>query len=1164
MKLLSKFLRVVMVFTLLQTSLFAVPADKTQIYTKIQSNGKLITYTINGDEFISWLSSVDGYTLLENSNSDIVYAAKDREGRLIKSDIIASNAKLRSSEEVLFLSSIERGLFYNSQQLEVFSTNRMSRYDSKGVGMPKTSSNPNFLVIMVNFSDLSMNSANAVEMRNQIADSNYTTNGATGSVRDYYYDNSMRGLDINFHVVGPYTLSGTQAYYGAEDNGSHDIRPREMVTEACLLASQDINFSDFDNDGDGYVDMVHVIFAGRGQHNGGGANAIWPHSWTIPSAPTYDGVSVYRYSCSNELRTVSQIDGIGTICHEMGHVLGLPDFYDTDYAGTGGQAITLDAWDLMSSGNYNNQSKTPPYLSSLEREMLGWLDPIVLDSNNIPCTLPPLADSNKAYKINLSANEFFLLENRNKSKWDAYTPAKGMLVFHGDDILIDQWRDNRINKINIDPSNRGFFIVPAYGDSTNNATSSTTFPGSQNVGSFIGSTLKNGSLTKKAIIGIAYNNDSILNFSYFNNTPTLTVYPITNCNASSVTLNGMVEGNDITSMGFEYRVEGTNSFTERTTQNNPLSVTISNLSPNTVYEYRLFVVSLLGRTESDIYSFISDTDVVLTPPISYGFETDDNAWSYISSNDTYFERVSTGSLPACLPSEGNSMLRYNSYYENSNNWTGIISPKILFDNYFYDVKFSIYRNSGNYSKYNEGVEVYTNSSKSLFGATKIGFISNNRSQNPQVSTDGWYEYSCNIRPSAVGETYIILKAVSKRGYNIYIDDFSVEVAQHVEPIITTDSLTNLTHNSVTLHNSFYRGTLPIIGQGVEYCMAGSTTWQDIHSNDTLSPFITIVSPLAQNAIYFLRSYIETGSGRTYVQLFDSVLTEALTPTTVYTDTAIFNSPSSITVYGSCIQGSYPILTSGFQYKPNSVSSWTIINQTENNFNMYDTIENLVGNTTYKYRVFITDYMGIVYGETKEFTTQIQDIVLGEVITHSGNFQSDTIIMRGELVHTGNTTDNIEIGFIYGDTPNLELCKSNVSKKTIRYKPDMEEFSHSMLIPFETSIIYYKTYIKNSRGIYYGDTTSINCLGINSIDLGEINIQIYPNPTNSISKLRIDNMVGDIRIVIRDIMGRDIRTINLKSGNGIETILDLSNSPRGIYFIDIITDKIRRTEKLILK
>ena len=189
MKLLSKFLRVVIVFTLIQTSLFAVPADKTQTFSKLQINGKTISYTLNGDEFISWLSSVDGYTMLENKKGDIVYAQKDESGRLIKSNILASDSQYRSAEEILFLSSIEKGLFYNSSQLDVFRKSREERYSDNIANFTQTSSTPNFLVILVNFSNISFDSTNAVSMANQISQTNYTTDGATGSVKDYYYDN---------------------------------------------------------------------------------------------------------------------------------------------------------------------------------------------------------------------------------------------------------------------------------------------------------------------------------------------------------------------------------------------------------------------------------------------------------------------------------------------------------------------------------------------------------------------------------------------------------------------------------------------------------------------------------------------------------------------------------------------------------------------------------------------------------------------------------------------------------------------------------------------------------------------------------------------------------------------------------------------------------------
>ena len=1165
MKLLSTFLRVILLLTLFNFGLFAAPADKTQTFTKTQKNGKVINYTLNGDEFISWLSSSDGYTLFENKSGEIVYAMIDESGKLKKSNIIAADPQYRSADDILFLSSIKKGLFYNSSQLDVFKKNREERYSINKIEMHKTVSNPNFLVILVNFSDLTFSSSNAITMANQIADSNYTANGATGSVKDYYYDNSMGALNANFVVVGPYTLSGTQAYYGAETtDGSHDIRPREMIAEACSLANQDINYADFDNDSDGNVDMIHVVYAGRGQHNGGGTDAIWPHSWAIYPSQSFDGVDVYKYSCSNELRTISQIDGIGTICHEMGHVLGLPDFYDTDYSGTGGQSVVLESWDLMSSGNYNNSAKTPPYLSALEREMLGWLDPIILISDSTPCTLPAISDSNKAYKVNLNSNEFFIFEHRNQTKWDAYTAAKGMLVFHGDNLLIDQWINSRINQININPNDRGFFIVPAYGDSTNNASSSTTFPGTQNITSFIGSKLKNYSPTGKALTSITYDQDSILHFNYFNSTPTITILPLTNSSSTSVTLNGIVSGNGITSMGFEYRQLGTSNFTQQSSTTNPLQVTIINLSPNTSYEYRIFLVSAIGTSYSETQSFITDCGLTLTPPLTEGFELALNCWDNLSSDTDNFTVVQSGTLPTCTPNGGTNMLRYNSYNISSNSWTALLSPKILFPNYFYNIKFNIFRTSGTYSKSDEGIEIYINSSKSFNGARKIGFISNFSQTQPIMTTNGWYEYSCNVSPEAVGETYIILKAISKNGYNIYLDDFSIEVAQFVAPIIRTDSITNITHNSVTINNSFFPGTETIIGTGVEYKNSFSN-WDTIHTTNTTSPFVTTITSLAQNSLYFFKPYIETLSGRTYTNTYDSVWTSQLRPTILVTDTAIFNTPSTIVLYGSYEQGSYPVLTSGFQFKPNTLSTWTTLTHSVNYSPLYDTVHNLVSNTTYQYRTFITNYMSTVYGETKTFTTQSQPITLGQVISHQPELLSDSIIMRGELIHTGNTTRNLEIGFVYSSSPNPEINQANTTKKIQPYSPSLREFAYKITNPcYEYNSFYYRAYIKNDEGIFYGDTINVSCLSIKPINNNPIKIQLYPNPTSSTSKIEIDNVNGKVKITITDIRGRIIETMDLIANNRIEATIDLNNNSKGIYFINIITDNAKIAERLIIK
>ncbi|MFA7082447.1 MAG: M6 family metalloprotease domain-containing protein, partial [Bacteroidales bacterium] len=1002
MKLINTFLRVFFLITLFHFGLFAAPANKTQTHTKTQPNGKTISYISNGDEFMSWLSSIDGYTMFENAKGEIVYATKDENAKLVKSNILASDPQQRSADEILFLSSIEKGIFYNTSQLDVFNKLREERYANTQENYIPTIGTPNFLVILVNFTDVTFNTANATKMSNQIKQTNYTTDGATGSVKDYFYDNSMGTLNANFTVVGPYTLSHNQAYYGAQDSYDNDVRPREMVAEACLLANPHINYANFDNDGDGYVDMIHIVYAGRGEHNGGGADAIWPHSWGLSyPRPNYDGVTLRSYSCSNELRTDTEIDGIGTICHEMGHVLGLPDFYDTDYEGTGGQSIVLGSWDLMSSGNYNNESRTPPYLSALERNMLGWLTPIILTNNNTPCTLPAISDSNKAYKVNLTSNEFFIFEHRNKKKWDAYTPAKGMLVFHGDNTLINQWINSGTNEINVDPLNRGFFILPAYGDSTNNTSTSTTFPGSQNVTSFIGSTLKSFTPTGKALTEISYGQDSVLNFTYFNIIPNynLTILPPTNITTTSATLNGTVIGSAITSMGFQYRKLGTSNFTQQTVSTNPLQLTISNLTQNTIYEYRLFIISSIGTTYSNIETFFTDCGITLNPPFSEGFESTLTCWNNISSSTDNIDVVQNGGSPSCTPHGGTRMLKYNSYNIYANEWAGLITPKITFPHSSYEVSLWIYRYNGTYSQPDEGVEIYINSSISLTGATQIGFISNNISEVPVVSSNGWYKYSCNVGSAAVGEKYIILKVVSNYGYNTYIDDLSVtSTSQTLPPTVITSAATTILQNTATLNGAVVAGSEVLISQGFEWKQSGATNWTTSIAALTSNSITNNLIGLIANTTYQFRAYATTATGTTYGSVHSfTTLTSTVTPPTVITSAATTISQNTATLNGAIVTGSEVLISQGFEWKQSGATNWTTTIAAITGNSITHNLIGLNANTTYQFRAYATTATGTTYGSVQSFTTLIIVTPPTVITSAATTISQNTATLNGAIV-----------------------------------------------------------------------------------------------------------------------------------------------------------------------
>ncbi len=347
-----------------------------------------------------------------------------------------------------------------------------------------------FLVVLVEFADVGFNiSSPRDEMDAMFNSSGYDTLGGTGSVRDYYIDCSGGKFRPHFDVVGPVKLSQGYVKYGG---GSDDSLAGLMVVEACKAIDGQVDFRDYDLDGNGEVDSVYFIYAGKGEADGGDAGTIWPHSWNLSDqgrSLNLDGVDIQGYACSPELDGSGKLNGMGTPCHEFAHVLGLPDLYCTASYVT---CLDPGEWSLMASGNYNNDGRTPPMLSAYERYELGWLEPKEL-SHPITVTLRPASETEgdmDACRISTERrNEYFLLENRQQTGWDAFLPGHGMLVWHID-YNPNIWDRNRVNAT---PGHQYVDIVEA-----NNATSHTLgsgfpFPGTGHVTSFT-------SITRPALV----------------------------------------------------------------------------------------------------------------------------------------------------------------------------------------------------------------------------------------------------------------------------------------------------------------------------------------------------------------------------------------------------------------------------------------------------------------------------------------------------------------------------------------------------------------------------------------------------------------------------------------------------------------------------------------
>ena len=345
------------------------------------------------------------------------------------------------------------------------------------------------LVILVNFSDQAFKATQA-EMDsmhngyNYSRDYSYEYNRVTydihteGSARQYFYDASFGQYNPKFDVVGPVTVSQKYSYYGSNDYNGNDKHAEQMVYDACLLVDSlypEIDFSTYDNNGDGEMDYVYVVYAGYGEADGGSRNTIWPHSYWITYGGynlTIDGVKIDKYACGNEVSATSkQHDGIGTFVHEFGHVLGLPDLYGTTSSAT---HRTLGDWDVMDYGTYNNDGNNPPTYSAYERFFFGWLTPTLITDTAL-LTLHDLYTTNEAFIIspndrhNLIGNDpdttvFYLIENRQPNIWDDYLEGHGMMLTKVQ-YDYDKWYYNRVNNTK---SKLGVDIIEAKANSLPN------------------------------------------------------------------------------------------------------------------------------------------------------------------------------------------------------------------------------------------------------------------------------------------------------------------------------------------------------------------------------------------------------------------------------------------------------------------------------------------------------------------------------------------------------------------------------------------------------------------------------------------------------------------------------------------------------------------------
>ena len=569
-----------LIFALVATSSFASKANSLPVVVS-QPDGTMLTVLLQGDENISWYTTTDGMLLVKRGNGYYVAQVK-ADGSLAASSLLAHGPAMRGTEETNMMLLQDKTKFakYSSKllgqsgELPVTEwtngvTRKMKIRDDSTL-FPHMGS-PKALVILVEFTDTTFTLPDPKASFNDylnnetgnIVDRGHGENRNAKGVKGYFKDMSFGQFTPQFDVVGPVKLSHPLRYYGAgNDNMSR------LIPDACSAVNDSVDFSQYDSNGDGYVDLVYVIYAGHSESEAGNStDDIWPKSG-YSDFGTFDGKKVYRYGVNNELngRETSKnklINGIGLFCHEFSHTMGLPDIYATTGApGYNKDNFGMEFWDLMDGGEYVHSGRFPTAYTSWEREVMGWMnvDTLTDTAHVVLRTIDSKGDSARSCKIvNPSVkNEAIYLQNIQNKGWNYYLPGHGLLVYRvsyaSDDVnFADNPNNGSRPRIVCIPADGKLGAIADYADDSTPDNyyadmAGDTYPGTSNVSSIASFTMYSGDALDRPILNIK-EDGTLVSFDYLGKKiPSAINSVMVNDKATDriFNLNGMLMGTDKT------------------------------------------------------------------------------------------------------------------------------------------------------------------------------------------------------------------------------------------------------------------------------------------------------------------------------------------------------------------------------------------------------------------------------------------------------------------------------------------------------------------------------------------------------------------------------------------------------------------------------------------
>ncbi len=1113
----------------------AVPAYPGLVQYK-QANGKTLAIFLKGDEKVKWATTEDGYTIMLNSNGVYEYAIQDMKGDLQLSGIEVNNIKERTAAEKELLSKVSKGLYYSPSQLSMMK----SIWDIKSAEAQKafpTTGNRKLICILMGYKDKAFTKTQS-DFNNLFNQVGYSTGGATGSVKDYYLENSWSQFNLTVDVFGPYTASQNMSYYGANDAYGNDQNPRALVTEAVNAADASANFANYDNDGDGTVDGVYVIYAGYGEEAGASADAIWAHAWNITPV-TKDGKTISKYSCSAELRGNSgtTITSIGVICHEFGHVLGAPDYYDTDYS-TGGQFEGTGKWDMMASGSWNNNGVTPAHHNAYTKvKVYGWATATVLSSaTNV--TVKPVKDNKSFYQINsTTSGEYWIMENRQQEGFDAYVPGHGLVIYHVHKDIATASSSNNINATypqKMYPVCASATTNPGTTSSTYGSINSTgcPFPGSSNKTSFTDATTPNmkswaGANTNSPMTSIAENaTTKEITFAFMGGSgggtaPTATTVAASSITTSSATLNGTVNANNATTtVTFEWgtttslgnSINATPNSVTGTTNTN-VTANLTGLSANTTYYYRVKAVSANGTTYGSTMSFTTAANPTsVTLPYSQTFSSSSmpTGWTTQNTGTSITERWSVSNTA----NAGGSAYEMKCTYQNVNpGTTRLITPAINTSG----VSQVTLTFRHMLDAYSTGVTLRVQTSNDKTNWTNTSWSVATSSTNINATS-----VTVNITTNLNSATTYIAFVAEGNLYNIdywYIDNVSVAAGSGATtPTVTTGSVSNITSSTATVAgNVTADGGATVTERGICYSTSQNPTTANskVASGSGTGSFSANLSGLAANTTYYARAYAINAQGTSYGSQVSFTTT---TSTVTYCASKGSNS----------------------SYEWIDLVQFAGINRTSGNDGGYKDMTSLQATvargTTYTI-YFSAGFASTAY--TEYWAVWID-------YNKNGTFDTNEKVASGSSSSSGTLSASITIP----TTATLGVTRMRVSMKYNAAPTACETFSYGEVEDYSVNIT-------SGTSAPSTDNPFAEELGNEKVDI----FTIYPNPASEKINVVLNGIEGEVSARIYDMRGAVVKFQMLTDRNNTIEINDLTP---GVYMISIDDEKQPITKQFIKK